>query len=166
MTTITDGTNLTAPVPAQVAPESSVNPDFSPREPRDDVYISPPAGAPQLDRQPEANSPFTPPPSIAGVEPQEPLLDVPQPPALSPRSPGTGKRLGAVVDIRNLVVRQVQSGSPAALGGLRAGDRLLTVNGQQLSDFDALMAFLQRQPGSATFTVNRNRQVATIRVNF
>ncbi len=167
--TITDGTNLTSPIPAQVTPESSTKPDFSPQTkpdlsaqaPQDDIYISP-----QPDNQPGANNPYNPPPSIDGVDPQEPGLDVPQPPEFNQRPPATGKRLGAVIDIRNLVIKQVQSGSPAAMGGLRAGDQLLTVNGQQLSDFDALMSFLQSQPNSAVFTVNRNSQVATVRISF
>ncbi len=105
------------------------------------------------------------PPTTLVPPPQYPLPEstYPQP---AQRPPSTNTRLGATVDVRNMVVRQVQSGSPAAMGGLQPGDRLIAINGNQLSQFEQLKAFLNRQPESAVFTVNRNRQVATVRVNF
>lgn len=75
-------------------------------------------------------------------------------------------QLGVRIDTRNLVVRQVESGSPAAIGGLRPGDQLTAVNGNQLTGFDALQAFLDRQPNIATFTVRRNQQIAIVQVSF
>lgn len=77
-----------------------------------------------------------------------------------------GAHLGVRIDSHNLVVRQVESGSPAALGGLRPGDRLVAINGAQLAGFDQLQAFLNRRPSSAVFTIRRDQQVATVRVSF
>lgn len=75
-------------------------------------------------------------------------------------------QLGVRLDARNLIVRQVVTGSPAAVGGLRTGDRLVAINGNQLAGFNELQAFLDRQPASAVFTVRRNQNLATVRVNF
>lgn len=74
------------------------------------------------------------------------------------------RRLGMTIDIRNLVVQQVQAGSLAAMGGFRPGDRLLAVNGNQINGFTALQAFLDRQPDTALFTIARGRQRANVQV--
>lgn len=94
--------------------------------------------------------------------PRASAIVVPQPEFSQP----TNAQLGVRLDTRNLVVQQVQSGSPAAVGGLRAGDRLLAVNGDRLSDFEELRAFLNLRPTAAIFTVSRDQRLATIRVSF
>ncbi|MBD2035501.1 trypsin-like peptidase domain-containing protein [Leptolyngbya sp. FACHB-321] len=84
------------------------------------------------------------------------------------RSPANSnsKRLGMTIDVRNLVVQQVQSGSAAAMSGLRSGDRLIAVNGQRLWGFNTLQSFLDRQPDSASFTIARGQQLARVQVRF
>lgn len=78
----------------------------------------------------------------------------------------TGRRLGMTIDVRNLVVQQVQTGSVAAMGGFRPGDRLLAVDGQRLNGFSALQAFLDRQPDTALFTITRGRQSTNVQIRF
>ncbi|MBW4692499.1 MAG: S1C family serine protease [Lyngbya sp. HA4199-MV5] len=88
--------------------------------------------------------------------------------AIAPQTPRAepGRRLGMTIDIRNLVVQQVQAGSVAAIGGFRPGDRLLAVNGTRISGFTALQAFLDRQPDTASFTIARGRQRTSVQVRF
>lgn len=82
------------------------------------------------------------------------------------RTTQTGRRLGMTIDIRNLVVQQVQAGSVAAMGGFRPGDRLLAVNGTRISGFTALQSFLDRQPDTALFTIARGQQRTNVEVRF
>jgi S1-C subfamily serine protease len=70
------------------------------------------------------------------------------------------------IDVRSLVVQRVQSGSAAAMSGLRSGDRLIAVNGQRLWGFNTLQSFLDRQPDSASFTIARGQQLARVQVRF
>jgi serine protease Do len=70
------------------------------------------------------------------------------------------------IDIRNLVVQQVQAGSVAAMGGFRPGDRLLAVNGNRIGGFTALQSFLDHQPDTALFTIVRDRQRTNVQVRF
>ncbi len=83
-----------------------------------------------------------------------------------PTSPATRGQLGVVLDVRNLVVQRVQAGSAADMSGFRPGDRLVAINGQRLSNFASLQAFLKRQPPTATFTLDRARQLTDVRVTF
>ncbi len=75
-------------------------------------------------------------------------------------------RLGITMDTQNLVVQQVQTGSAAFLGGFRPGDRLLAINGKQLGGFSELQTFLQQQPSTAIFTLDRQQQQTNVQVNF
>lgn len=75
-------------------------------------------------------------------------------------------RLGVIVDTQSLIVRRVEFGSPAAVGGLKPGDHLIAINGTRLGGFEELQAFLNQHPNSALFTVRRNQQMATMQVNF
>ena len=88
--------------------------------------------------------------------------------AIAPKAtlPATGRRLGMTVDIRNLVVQQVQVGSAAAMSGFRPGDRLLAINGNRLGGFTALQAFLDRQPDAALFTIARGQKIDSVQVRF
>ncbi|XHX78605.1 MAG: S1C family serine protease [Stenomitos frigidus ULC029] len=79
---------------------------------------------------------------------------------------GSSRRLGMTIDVRNLIVQQVQVGSAAAMSGFRSGDRLIAVNGQRLRGFDALQLFLARQPASASFTIARGQALTRVRVQF
>jgi S1-C subfamily serine protease len=85
---------------------------------------------------------------------------------LRPPANRNSRRLGMTIDVRNLVVQQVQAGSAAAMSGLRSGDRLIAVNGQRLGGFNALQSFLDRQPDSASFTIARGQQLARVQVRF
>ncbi|XHX78256.1 MAG: S1C family serine protease [Stenomitos frigidus ULC029] len=98
----------------------------------------------------------------------------PAPVAFSPisQSPQASQKrstpdsLGVVFDAKNMMVQQVEFGSPADLGGLKPGDRLVAINGTQLNGLQQLQTFLSRQPSTAVLTINRNQQVANVQVNF
>ncbi len=47
------------------------------------------------------------------------------------------------------VLSKVTPGQPAALAGLAAGDRILSIGGQKISDFDALQRIVMAHPDSA-----------------
>jgi serine protease Do len=79
--------------------------------------------------------------------------------------PASGLRLGIMLDTDNLVIQQVQAGSPAAIAGLRAGDRLMAINGKRLTQFADVQAFMNRYPEAATFTVNRYQRLVRVRIN-
>lgn len=85
---------------------------------------------------------------------------------VQPEPPRSGVRLGVVLDVRTLMVQRVESGSAAALSGLRPGDRLIAINGVAVERFEEVQAFLQTAPDSAVFTVNRAQGRTTVRVNF
>lgn len=85
--------------------------------------------------------------------------------AIARRSESDAPRLGVEIDSR-FVVRAVEPGSLADEVGLRAGDRLLGINGLRLRRVEQLLAFLNTHPESAIFTVSRGRRVAHVRVNF
>jgi S1-C subfamily serine protease len=86
-----------------------------------------------------------------------------QPSAAAPNNPG---RLGVQIDSNTLVIQAVLRNSPAAEAGLQPGDRLIGLNGRRLSQYDDLMAYLDRRPRFAVLTVLRGRQVGNVRVNF
>ncbi|MEB3827563.1 S1C family serine protease [Phormidium sp. CCY1219] len=87
------------------------------------------------------------------------------PPETRQRSPESPPRLGVAID-RRFVVQSVERGSVADEIGLRAGDRLLGLNGRRLRRVEQLLAFLNTRPRSAILTVGRGRRVAHVRVNF
>lgn len=74
--------------------------------------------------------------------------------------------LGANFDGRDMTVQRVEPGSPAELGGLRPGDRLLAINGNPLNGRQQLDLFLSQQPSTAVLTLDRDRQITNIQVNF
>jgi S1-C subfamily serine protease len=88
------------------------------------------------------------------------------PPALAIRPKSSGARLGVILDTHNLTVQVVQPGSPAAMAGLRMGDRLLAINGDPLRSFNELQAFLNRQPNGAVLTVRRNARPTNVSIRF
>ncbi len=78
----------------------------------------------------------------------------------------SGARLGVTLDAQTFVIQTVLPGSPAAGIGLRPGDRLVAINGNRLREIGQLQAFLSRQPNAAVLTVQRNRRLANVRVDF
>jgi regulator of sigma E protease len=64
------------------------------------------------------------------------------------------------------VVGRVQEGAPADLAGLRAGDRILTIDGQEIDDFsDLSMAIMLAESGEPLeFTIERNEKIQTLAV--
>jgi serine protease Do len=79
--------------------------------------------------------------------------------------PASGLRLGIMIDTNSLVIQQVQAGSPAAIAGLRIGDRLVAINNKQLNEFADVQAFMNRYPETATFTVNRYQRLVRVRIS-
>ena len=63
-------------------------------------------------------------------------------------------------------ITEVESGSPAAKGGLRADDIITHLNGEEVADSSALVAMVSNcKPGeSVVFTVYRNRRTLEITV--
>lgn len=105
------------------------------------------------------------------LEPDRPVahtLPTPPSPSTSARVSRVSTqppRIGARVD-HQLVVHQVEPGSPAAQGGLRLGDRILAINSATLTSLAQLQSVLNRHPTSATLTVSRNQKLATIQLRF
>ena len=62
-------------------------------------------------------------------------------------------------------IREVVAGGPAQQGGLRAGDRVIAVDGRPVATADALMAAIQASGGrAAQLTVERAGSALTLRV--
>jgi serine protease Do len=85
---------------------------------------------------------------------------------VSQASVGALSKLGVNLDAQSLLIQQVESGSPAALGGLQPGDRLVAVNGTQLTGLTQLQAFLSRQPSTAVLTIRHKQHTANVQVYF
>jgi serine protease Do len=74
--------------------------------------------------------------------------------------------LGVILDRANLIVRQVQVGSVAAMAGIQPNDRLIAIDGQPIRQIEALQAFLTQRPAVAIFTIDRNQRQLNLQVNF
>jgi len=63
------------------------------------------------------------------------------------------------------IVREIWNGSPAQQAGLRRGDEIVAMNGQEMQDADDVLDELRdRQPGErVSLTVSRNGQERTLR---
>lgn len=118
--------------------------------------------------QPQMPSVTTPLPLEQPAADDRVLITVPQPtpaPAQKEPSPSPG-RLGIIIDTKNLIVRQVEFGSPADVSGMRAGDRLVAIDGNPIAGFEQLRTLLSQQPSTARVTVRRNQQIATLQIHF
>jgi uncharacterized iron-regulated protein len=86
--------------------------------------------------------------------------------------PESGVRLGVMIesaaDGRGLEVKQVVSGSTAERAGVRKGDRLLSFDGDHLSESsDLIYAVKKKQPGQqGTLQIERQGQALTVDVLF
>jgi len=59
-------------------------------------------------------------------------------------------------DVPTTTVYQVEANTPAAAAGLQAGDKLLTLDGQPVTDWNAVRSFIQKNPGKqVTLVVER-----------
>ncbi|MGL5062803.1 MAG: S1C family serine protease [Microcoleus sp.] len=76
------------------------------------------------------------------------------------------RRLGVNIDRSNLSIDSVERDSVAAAAGLRRGDRLVAVNGRRLRQIDQLLRFLEGGPDTMLLTVERDRQLREVRINF
>jgi serine protease Do len=91
-----------------------------------------------------------------------------------PLSPGlnpplqvvSGPRLGVMLDKDTLIIQQVEAISAAGVAGLQAGDRLVAIDGTQLKNYSQLQNYLSNRPSSAVLTINRNKQMQTVQINF
>jgi len=69
------------------------------------------------------------------------------------------------VRVATLNVNEVQSGSPADLAGLRVGDRIVGVDGQQVDEFNEVYDAVQASEGTpVTLAVDRDGRRETIHV--
>ncbi len=87
-------------------------------------------------------------------------------PSQTPPNSSSGSRLGVMIDKVTLEIQNVENGSLAETAGIRAGDRLVALDGMQIGGFNQLQEFLNRRPNSVVITVNRDDQLQNIRVNF
>lgn len=87
-------------------------------------------------------------------------------PETSSSETGSPRRLGVNIDRSNLSIESVERGSVAAVAGLRRGDRLVAVNGSRLRQIDQLLRFLEGSPDTMLLTVERDRQLREVRINF
>lgn len=63
------------------------------------------------------------------------------------------------------VITSVVENSPAAHAGFKPGDKILTVDGEPVDDFNNVIQYVMMRAGdSIEFTVERNRQVVPMRV--
>jgi regulator of sigma E protease len=63
------------------------------------------------------------------------------------------------------VVGEVREGSPAALSGLKEGDRVSSINGQPIDEWTALQKFVHARPDEQLlFTVERGGQELSLRI--
>ncbi|MBW4692500.1 MAG: S1C family serine protease [Lyngbya sp. HA4199-MV5] len=90
----------------------------------------------------------------------------PSPRQATPAQVALATKLGASFADQEMIVQQVEPNSPAALGGLRRGDRLVAINGKRVNGQQQLDAFLSQQPSTAVLTLDRNQQMTNIQVNF
>ncbi|MHC6204225.1 RIP metalloprotease RseP [Breznakiellaceae bacterium SP9] len=95
------------------------------------------------------------------VERKNEIVDLTIQPSLE-KSTGAGK-IGVYSWI-DPIVGQVAPGSPADLAGLQSGDKLLSVNGEELLYSVGLVKILQDEPGTLLLEYERNgqRNVASI----
>ncbi len=94
--------------------------------------------------------------------------EAPTPPQVAPAPqarPWLGASLEESEDFFALTVLSVVAGGPADRAGLRSGDLLFEVNGQEVGELDGLRAALERARGSeAELTILRNRRLARLAV--
>jgi serine protease Do len=98
-----------------------------------------------------------------GEAPARPRLGL----ALAP--PRAARRMRAAVGLperEGLLVRGVESGSPADAAGLRQGDLLVAAAGRPLEGVDALLDVLESAPGELTLTVVRGTEEREVTAHF
>ncbi len=78
----------------------------------------------------------------------------------------TGYRLGVTVDPQTLVIQQVNPGSVAAQSGLRAGDQMISLNGQPLTSLAQLLNHLDTRPPQVLLGVGRQGSFGQVMVSF
>jgi serine protease Do len=98
-----------------------------------------------------------------GEAPARPRLGL----ALAP--PRAARRMRAAVGLperEGLLVRGVESGSPADAAGLRQGDLLVAAAGRPLEGVDALLDVLESAPGELALTVVRGTEEREVTAHF
>lgn len=69
-------------------------------------------------------------------------------------------------DTTRAVVGEVMEGLPAATAGLQPGDKILAVDGTELTDWTSLLAALARGQGRVDLTIERNGEVSHVDMPF
>jgi serine protease Do len=98
-----------------------------------------------------------------GEAPARPRLGL----ALAP--PRAARRMRAAVGLPErdgLLVRGVESGSPAEAAGLRQGDLLVAAAGRPLDGVDALLDALESSPGALPLTIVRGTEEREVTAHF
>ncbi len=86
--------------------------------------------------------------------------------AASGSTTSAGPRLGIRVDPQTLVIQQINPGSVAAQYGLRAGDQMISLNGQPLASLDQLLNHLDTRPAQILLGVGRQGSFGQVMISF
>jgi serine protease Do len=74
-------------------------------------------------------------------------------------SPASAQELGLPFDARGVIIRDVAPGSPAAQMGLRPGDIILSLNGQEVEDAEAFAQMADGRPEAWQIVLRRGGRV-------
>jgi C-terminal processing protease CtpA/Prc len=83
--------------------------------------------------------------------------------SIEPLSPQLGEFFGAP-NGQGLLVRSVEKGSPADQAGLKAGDVIIKVGGERISDSGDWRMTMREKTGAVPFTIMRDKREQTVNV--
>jgi membrane-associated protease RseP (regulator of RpoE activity) len=83
--------------------------------------------------------------------------------SIEPLSPQLGEFFGAP-NGQGLLIRSVEKGSPADQAGLKAGDVIIKVSGERISDSGDWRMTMREKSGSVPFTIMRDKREQTVNV--
>lgn len=74
-------------------------------------------------------------------------------------NPAAAEELGLPYNARGALVRQVEPGSPAAQMGLRPGDLILSLNGQEIADAEMFRSIANARPSNWQIVLQRGGRI-------
>jgi S1-C subfamily serine protease len=78
---------------------------------------------------------------------------------MSVLTPELADRLRLQTDGEGVVVTKIKRGSPAMNVGIRPGDLLMELNGQEISSLDQVMTIVDSDPGFWSYKINRGGRI-------
>ena len=79
--------------------------------------------------------------------------------AVESMNPAAAEELGVPYDSRGVIVRRVAPGSPADQMGLRPGDLILALNGQEIADAEAFRSIADARPNAWQIVLQRGGRI-------